>query len=100
MITPTICQVAVGMATTSLVLQLAAAMRGSRPTEEASHQMVGATPVPAPVLTERPSLKLSRQELLQHARALGVKNARWRNAARKTDLVIAIREHNENREAA
>lgn len=46
----------------------------------------------------RPSLKLTRMELLQHARDLGVKNARWRNRAKKVDLMLAIREHNQNRE--
>ena len=54
------------------------------------------TPEPQPHHPQ-PSLKLTRVELLQHARALGVKNARWRNSAKKVDLVLAIREHNEAR---
>ena len=48
MITPTICQLAVAMAGTSLVLQLASAVaRGSRPAEEASTDPVVVTPDPA-----------------------------------------------------
>ena len=110
MITPTICQVAVGMTATSLLLQLASAVaRSSRPTEEASPDPVVVTPVPAPKpkpmptptlvrldgkpVHPLPSLKLSAIELRTHARALGVKNARWRNSAKKVDLVTAIRQH-------
>lgn len=119
MITPTICQVAVGMATTSLVLQLAsAAHRGNRSTAEASTDLVGAAPaaapkpkakpMPTPTLVRldgkpvhpSPSLKLTAQELRAHARALGVRNARWRNAAKKVDLVMAIREHYKQQEAS
>ena len=98
MITPTICQVAVGMATTSLVLQLAAAIGRSRGNTPAADPVVITPTTPTPA--ERPSLKLSRMELLQHARALGVGNARWRNSAKKVDLVLAIRDHNEQRRAA
>lgn len=120
MITPTICQVAVGMATTSLVLQLTSAVaRGAAaPANEASTDLVGAAPalalkpkakpMPTPTLVRldgkpvcpSPSLKLAAQELRAHARALGVRNARWRNAAKKVDLVIAIREHYKQQEAS
>jgi len=83
----TLCQGAVGLASLSLVLQLAAAIARSR---SSIYMDVPAEPKPAPVVLtkeEPPSLKLSRVELLQHARALGVRNARWRNSARKTDLL-------------
>ena len=120
MITPTLCQVAVGMATTSLVLQLASAVgRGAAaPANEASTDLVGASPaaapkpkakpMPTPTLVRLdgkpvyppPSLKLTAQELRAHARSLGVRNARRRNAAKKVDLVVAIREHYKQQEAA
>ena len=47
-----------------------------------------------------PSLKLTAVELRAHARALGVNNARWRNSAKKVDLVLAIREHYRQQEVA
>ena len=119
MITPTICQVAVGMAGTSLVLQLASAVgRSRRSTDEASTDLVGASPaaapkpkakpMPTPTLVRldgkpvypSPSLKLTAQELRAHARSLGVRNAHWRNAAKKVDLVVAIREHYKQQEAS
>ena len=108
MITPTIslCQAAIGLAGLSITLQLAAAIARSRtsihmdePAEPPVAEPVVIT-APAPALHARPSPKLSRLELLEHARALGVKNARWRNSAKKVDLVLAIREHNQQREAS
>ena len=98
MITPTICQAAVGMATTSLVLQLAAAIGRSRGNTSAADPVV-ITPAP-PTPPERPSLLLTRMELLEHARALKLGTARWRNSARKVDLLMAIRQHNQQKEVA
>lgn len=45
------------------------------------------------------SLKFSAVELRAHARSLGLRNARWRNSAKKVDLVLAIRDHYKQREA-
>ena len=104
--TITLCQGAVGLASLSLVLQLAAAIARSRSSTyidapaEPSLAPVVLTAVPDPTEEERPSLKLSRAQLLEIARSLGVRNARWRNAARKTDLLAAIRAHNQQRRAA
>ena len=87
------------MATTSLVLQLAAAIARSRTSiymDEPAEPPVVITPAPA----ERPSLKLTRSQLLEVARTLGVHNARWRNSAKKTDLLLAIRKHNQQRGVA
>ena len=39
------------------------------------------------------SLKFSALELRAHARSLGLGNARWRNSAKKVDLVVAIRDY-------
>jgi hypothetical protein len=46
------------------------------------------------------SLKFSAIELRAHARSLGLRNARWRNSAKKVDLVLAIRDYCKQREAA
>ena len=45
------------------------------------------------------SLKFSAVELRAHARSLGLRNARWRNSAKKVNLVLAIRDHYKQREA-
>ena len=105
MILPTItlCQAAFGLATLSITLQLAAAIARSRTSiymDEPAKPPVVITPASTPVSTDRPSLKLTRVELLQHARALGIRNARWRNAATKIALLEAIRAHNTERRAA
>lgn len=101
--TVTLCQAAFGLASLSITLQAAAAIARSRTSisiDEPAEPPVVITPAPAPVMHKRPSLKLSRQELLQHARALGVGNARFRNSASKIRLLEAIRAHNEERRAA
>ena len=104
--TITLCQAAFGLAGLSITLQAAAAIARSRTSisiDEPAEPPV-ADPVvitaPTPVPHERPSLKLTRAELLQHARALGVGNARFRNSASKISLLEAIRAHNEERRAA
>ena len=116
MITPTICQVAVGMAGTSLVLQphprwAAVAVPLMRPPRSGGlpqrHQSRRPNRCRHQLWCGRwqaglslPSLKLTAQELRAHARSLGVRNAHWRNAAKKVDLVVAIREHYKQQEAS
>jgi len=98
--TPTLCQVAFGLATLSLLLQLAAAIGQSKASAPA--------PAPAPstplVRTtfgpKKPSLKLTRLELLKHARDLKIGTAKWRAHARKVQLLEAIRAHNIERRTA
>ena len=51
MITPTICQVAVAMAGTSLVLQLASAIAGSRPVSSAPSETDPVATTPEPELS-------------------------------------------------
>ena len=67
----------------------------------------GETPLPVEPSTRKPkivpptlvpihqpvSLKFSALELRAHARSLGLGNARWRNSAKKVDLVVAIRDY-------
>ena len=56
---------------------------------------------PALVPIHQPvSLKFSAVELRAHARSLGLRNARWRNSAKKVDLVVAIRDYYKQRRAA
>ena len=93
--TPTLCQLALGMAGLSITLQLAAAIARSR----TSISIDGPAQRPAPVQS-RPSLKLTRAELLEHARDLKIGTAAWRNSARKIHLLEAIRQHNTERRAA
>ena len=119
MITPSICELAVGMAATSLVLQLASAVaRGNRSTDEASTDPVGASPaaapkpkakpMPTPTLVRLdgkpvhpvPSLKLTVLELRAHARALGLRNGHWRKYANKNDLCREIQAHYKQQEAS
>ena len=99
--TISLCQGAAALATLSLTLQAAAAIARSRSSisidEPADPVVITA---PAPVQHQRPSLKWSRQELLEHARELGVGNARFRNSASKLRLLEAIRAHNAERRAA
>ena len=99
----TFCQAAIGLAGLSITLQAVAALARTRSVistdEPAEPPAVVVTPT-EPVLHERPSLKLTRMELLQHARALGIHDAKWRNSARKTELCRAIQQHNEQRRAA
>ena len=81
--------VAVAMAGISVTLCLASlvarspASQDQQPTTTQSHQR-----------SPKPSLKLKRSELLEHARALGINTATWRNRARKTELLEAIQQHN------
>ena len=99
----TFCQAAIGLAGLSITLQAVAAIARSTSSDtstQSEQEPVVITPPPAPVLHERPSLKLTRMELLQHARALGIHDAKWRNSARKTELCRAIQQHNEQRRAA
>ena len=100
--TITLCQAAFGLAGLSLGMQLVSAIGRSRSGQDSTSEPapVVLTAVPDPTEEERPSLKLSRAQLLEIARSLGVRNARWRNAARKTDLLAAIRAHNQQRRAA
>ena len=114
MIFPTICQVAVGMAATSLVLQLASAVgRGNRSTAEASTDLVGAAPPSAPKPKQAPiptlvrkdgkpvvSLKLTAVELRAHARALGLRDGHWRKYANKNELCREIQAHYKQQEVA
>ena len=94
-------EVAIVLAAASLSLQVVATLAKSRSVaidEPAEPPSVVVTP--SPLLYDRPSLKLSRQQLLEHARALGVGNARFRNSASKIRLLEAIRAHNQERRAA
>lgn len=100
--TEPICTVAVAMAGVSLTLSLASLL-GSRSTPaKPAKRPVASRPLAAKqvTLSERPSLKLTRDQLLEHARALGIGNARWRNSARKTELCQAIQAHNKARQVA
>ena len=90
MSTDILCPVAVGMAALSLLLQLIGAIASK---QEAS-------PIPAPLTPQVPSLNLKRTELLEHARQLKVGTASWRATARKSELLEAIRDHNAARRAA
>jgi len=86
------------MAGLSITLQLAAAIARSRTSiyvDETSSNLHGAEKVQS-----RPSLKLTRAELLEHARDLKIGTAAWRNSARKIHLLEAIRQHNTERRAA
>ena len=94
--TITLCQVAFGLATLSLLLQLAAAIGQSKPAAPApSTPLVRTTFGP-----KKPSLKLTRMELLKHARDLKIGTAKWRAHARKVQLLEAIRAHNIERRTA
>jgi len=94
--TITLCQVAFGLATLSLLLQLAAAIGQSKASAPApSTPLVRTTFGP-----KKPSLKLTRMELLKHARDLKIGTAKWRAHARKVQLLEAIRAHNIERRAA
>ena len=94
--TITLCQVAFGLATLSLLLQLAAAIGQSKASAPAaSTPLVRTTFGP-----KKPSLKLTKLELLKHARHLKIGTARWRAHARKVQLLEAIRAHNLERRAA
>lgn len=79
-----LCQIAFGLATVSILLSTASVI-ATRPGK------VESIPAPDP---KTPSLKLTRVELLEHARALGIGTATWRNSARKVHLLEAIRQHN------
>jgi len=95
---PTItqCQLAIALASLSLVLQLAAVIARSKPSAPApSTPLVRTTFGP-----KKPSLKLTRLELLKHARDLKIGTAKWRAHARKVQLLEAIRAHNIERKAA
>ena len=103
MISPTVCQVAIGLSITSMAMQAIAAVARRRAAAPAAVEPVepaAVEPTPPVELPTAASLKLSRMELLQHARALGVGNARFRNSARKTELVRAIQQHNQQRRTA
>ena len=94
--TITLCQVAFGLATLSLVLQMAAAIARSKAFAPApSTPLVRTTFGP-----KKPSLKLTRMELLKHARDLKIGTAKWRAHARKVQLLEAIRAHNHERRTA
>ena len=97
---------AVAMAGLSMGLTVSSALarrRGGTPPPEAP-----ACPTPGttklkivpPALTPRQAtnLRFSAAELRAHARSLGLGNARWRNSAKKVDLVLAIRGHYKQRE--
>ena len=89
--TPTLCQVAFGLATLSLVLQLAAAIARSK----------ASAPAPStPLVRTTFGPKTPRLELLKHARDLKIGTAKWRAHARKVQLLEAIRAHNIERKAA
>ena len=98
MITPTICELAVAMAGTSLVLQLASAVAsGSRSTEDASPDPVVVTLEPElrpmngisiqPVTSGR---EWSRRNLLKLCQQHQVHTAEWRAYARKGALASAL----------
>ena len=96
--TITLCQVAFGLATLSLVLQMAAAIarsKASAPAPAPSTPLVRTTFGP-----KKPSLKLTRMELLKHARDLKIGTAKWRAHARKVQLLEAIRAQNIQRRTA
>ena len=97
MTTEFLCTLAVAMAGVSLTLSVASLL--GQNSSEASSARNPAVPKQA-VLSERPSLKLSRGQLLEIARSLGIGNARWRNSARKTELLEAITAHNKTRRVA
>ena len=68
-------------------------------TSAAVYQGLPTTKPPTLVPIYQPvSLKFSAVELRAHARSLGLRNARWRNSAKKVDLVLAIRDHYKQRE--
>ena len=98
---------AVAMAGLSMGLTVGSALarrRGGTPPPEApacpkpgntKPKIVPPTLVP---IHQATSLKFSAAELRAHARSLGLGNARWRNSAKKVDLVLAIRGHYKRRE--
>ena len=96
MITPTICQLAVAMAGTSLLLQLASAIASSR-TPGPDPDPVVATPEPElrpmngisiqPVTSGR---EWSRRNLLKLCQRHQVHTAEWRAHARKGALASAL----------
>ena len=98
MISPTICQLAVAMAGTSLVLQLASAVaRGSRSAEDASPDPVVVTPAPAfstitglPIRPITSSREWSRSSLAKLRRHHKVHSAEWRAYARKGTMASAL----------
>ena len=99
MITPTICQLAVAMAGTSLVLQLASAIAGSRPASTTPSEPDPVVATPEPELSTVTGMPLrpitagrewSRVNLLKLAQRHGVHTARWRNSARKSALAAAL----------
>ena len=96
MITPTICQLAVAMAGTSLLLQLASAIASPRPLEQDPDPVV-VTPEPElrpmngivvqPVTSGR---EWSRSNLLKLCQRHQVNTALWRNSAKKAALASAL----------
>ena len=96
MITPTLCQLAVAMAGTSLLLQLASALASSR-TPEPEPDPVVVTPEPErrpmnginiqPVTSGR---EWSRRNLLKLCQRHQINTAVWRNSAKKAALANAL----------
>lgn len=97
-INPTICEAAIVLAAASISLQVVAALARSRSVavdEPAEPAPVVVTPTPQP--SERPSLKLTHRQLRDIAQQLQIGNGRFRSRATKTELLEAIRAHNQQR---
>ena len=86
-----LCTVAVVMAGTSLLLQLGSAIAQSNTADSITPTQADEAKLPTA------SLKLSHKELRTLAQALKVGSGYWRSRAKKSELVIAIREHNQAR---
>ena len=86
---------AVAMAGLSMGLTISSALanrRGATPSPVKPPSTKSKIVPPTLVPIHQPvSLKFSALELRAHARSLGLRNARWRNSAKKDDLVLAIR---------
>ena len=81
-----ICTVAVALGATSLLLSLAAiAGRSIQAPEDGTEP-----PATVDQPMHRPSMKMSRKQLLQLARDHKVGTAKWRARARKSDFVQAL----------
>ena len=94
---------AVAMAGLSMGLVAGSAIaerRGETPSPEKQPSKPKIVPPTLVPIHQPVSLKFSAIELRAHARSLGLGNARWRNSAKKVDLVVAIRDYYKRRGAA